>query len=86
MVHATEDVANAALRIILDQGTDASCTSPLPDRYLKIAPDGGNGSVSEIPLGSLADGQRHRVDVTLKENIPDGAVLKVDVVSRKPLK
>ena len=86
MVHATEDIANAALRIILDQGTDASCTSPLPDRYLKIASDGGNGSVSEISLGSLADGQRHQVDVILKDSIPDGAVLKVDVVSRNPLK
>ena len=83
VVRATEDVANATLRLLADQGADASCTNPLADQPLPSRIAGHEGSyVQEVRIGQLNEGQRRELSVELQNAIPEQAVLKVDVLSR----
>ena len=83
VVQATEDIANATLRLLADQGADASCTNPLADQPLKSRVAGKDSSfVQEVRVGKLQDGQRREIDVELQSALPQDVVLKVDVLSR----
>ena len=83
-VRATEDVANATLRLLADQGADASCMNPLADQPINIRVAGKKGSfVQELSIGQLQEGQRCEFDVDLQHLVPTEAVLKVDVLSRR---
>ena len=83
VVQATEDIANATLRLLADQGADASCTNPLADQPLKSRVAGKESSyVQEVRVGKLQDGQRREIDVELQSPLPQDVVLKVDVLSR----
>lgn len=83
VVQATQDIANASLRLLTDQGADASCTNPLADQPLKSRVAGAESSyVQEVRVGRLLDGQRREIDVELQSALPQDVVLKVDVLSR----
>ena len=83
VVQATEDIANATLRLLADQGADASCTNPLADQPLRSRVAGRESSyVQEIRVGNLQDGQRREIDVEFQTALPQDVVLKVDVLSR----
>ena len=84
-IQANEDVANAAIRLSEDRGSDASCTNPLADQPLNFKPVGDRGSYKEeLKIGELKEGQRSAViEVAFQQPPPTEAVLKVDVVSRK---
>ena len=83
VVQAAEDIANATLRLLADQGADASCTNPLADQPLKSRVAGNESSyVQEVRVGKLQDGQRREIDVELQSPLPQDVVLKVDVLSR----
>lgn len=87
VVRTTEDIANAALRLLTDQGADASCTNPLADQPVKIRVAGKEGSfVQELGIGQLQVGQRCEFSVDLEQPVPAEAVLKVDVFSRRAAK
>ena len=84
VVKATEDIANATLRLSTDQGADATCTNPLADKPMNIRIVGEEGSfLQEMAIGQLQEGQRFEFDVDLQHPVPAEAVLKVDVLSRK---
>ena len=83
VVRATEDIANATLRLLADQGADASCTNPLADQPLPAKIVGHKGSfVQEIRIGQLKEAQQRELNVELQNSIPEQMVLKVDVLSR----
>lgn len=83
-IKATDDVANAAIRLVIDRGADASCTSPLEDTYVGLRGLTPKSSldVSELAIGKLDKGKRRELDVFLTDSVPSDAVMKVDVVSR----
>ena len=84
VVRSTEDISNAALRLLADQGADASCTNPLADEPIELRTAGMAGNfVQELVIGQLQKGERYEFDVDMRRKIPDEAVLKVDVISRK---
>ena len=84
VVRATEDIANATLRLLADQGADASCMNPLADQPLELRTVGSAGPfVQELRIGQLLEGQRSEFDVNLRHPVPAEAVLKVDVLSRR---
>lgn len=84
VVRATEDVANAALRLLTDHGADASCVTPLADQPIALRIVGKQGPfVQELDIGQLQEGQRSEFNVDLQHAIPVEAVLKVDVLSRR---
>ena len=83
VIQVTEDIANATLRLLADQGADASCTNPLADQPLKSRVAGNDSSyVQEVRVGKLQDGQRREIDVELQSALPQDVVIKVDVLSR----
>lgn len=83
-IKATDDVTNAAIRLVIDRGADASCTSPLEDKYVGLKGLTSNGSlqVSELAIGKLEKGKRRELDIFLTDSVPNDTVMKVDVVSR----
>lgn len=84
-VKAEEDIANATLRLLEDQGADASCSNPLADQPIQQRIAGSQGKfVKELVIGQLYKGERREIDVVLETSVANEAVLKVDVLSRKP--
>lgn len=84
VVRPTEDISNATLRLLADQGADASCTNPLADEPIELRIAGKVGEfVQELVIGQLQKGKRYEFDVDMHRQISDEAVLKVDVISRK---
>lgn len=80
----TDNVANAAIRLVIDRGADASCMSPLEDKYVELIRSSANGSarVGELAIGRLEKGKRRELSIILADGVPNDTVLKVDVVSR----
>ncbi len=92
-----ENVENAGLRLVLFQGSDPSCSDPLPNQFIKLQPEAvldgekvsnvdgikENKPVYEIALGALEAGKRYQVRLNLEENISADATIGVDLVSRQ---
>ena len=84
-VKAEEDIASATLRLLADQGADASCSNPLADQPIQQRIAGSQGKfVKELVIGQLHKGERREIDVALETSVANETVLKVDVLSRKP--
>ena len=84
VVRSSEDIARAAIRLVTDNGSDASCTSPLVDHPVRIRPQGSDSAfVQVLDIGQLINGDRNRLDVELEHSISIEKVLKLDVFSRR---
>ncbi|MCY4541791.1 MAG: hypothetical protein OXB95_05270 [Rhodobacteraceae bacterium] len=84
VIKATEDVPNAALRLLAHRGADASCTTPLPDEPLRLRIRGTPSSfVQTLPIGQFTMEQRREFNIELEQVMGPEVVIKVDVFSRR---
>ena len=95
-IRSNEDLANAGVRLTLDNGADASCQKPIQERFIqfkrealvdghplgKDAYRGEGGKDFELLIGSMTKDQSKTVTVPLLGALSRDSVIKVNVVSR----
>lgn len=97
VIRSNEDMANAGVRLCLDNGADASCEKPVADQFIpfekKATLDGlllednsyreGREGALELLIGAITKGQTRTVTIPLESVLPQDAVVKVNIVSRE---
>lgn len=96
VIHSNENLANAGVRLSLDNGADASCEKPVGDQFIPFEKSvlldgepldessyrGGGGGALELQIGAMEKDQTKTVALHLMSALPRDAVVKVNVVSR----